>query len=169
MRAWIDRFGPAIISTKAFQNTHRFFLPPLQPDTQTTYRGERGQVRDPSAFSTTTTIARTRRRMRLVASLSLALLVGLAGAFAPAPAALSGALTMASSGECVCVHVYVCMCDGRVAITDFCSPPLSLVEPTAHGRARGAVAMAAQPPAEAEIFAKNIMSTYGRYPITMVK
>lgn len=27
---------------------------------------------------------------------------------------------------------------------------------------------AAQPPAEAEVFAKNIMSTYGRYPITMV-
>lgn len=29
--------------------------------------------------------------------------------------------------------------------------------------------MATQPPAEAEVFAKNIMSTYGRYPITMVK
>jgi hypothetical protein len=29
--------------------------------------------------------------------------------------------------------------------------------------------MAAQPPAEAEVFAKHIMSTYGRYPITMVK
>jgi hypothetical protein len=29
--------------------------------------------------------------------------------------------------------------------------------------------MAATPPAEAEIFSKNVMSTYGRYPITMVK
>lgn len=28
---------------------------------------------------------------------------------------------------------------------------------------------ASTPPAEAELFAKNIMSTYGRYPITMVK
>lgn len=28
---------------------------------------------------------------------------------------------------------------------------------------------ATTPPAEAELFAKNIMSTYGRYPITMVK
>lgn len=37
-------------------------------------------------------------------------------------------------------------------------------------RARGAVTLqATAPPAEAELFAKNIMSTYGRYPITMVK
>ena len=60
-------------------------------------------------------------------------------------------------------------------------PALSFSTPTwpsslAGRRAAGAMRMAAgeaaaptAPPAEAELFAKNIMSTYGRYPITMVK
>lgn len=53
-------------------------------------------------------------------------------------------------------------------------PPLQSTNPHTAPRqpqrARGAVAMqATAPPAEAELFAKHIMATYGRYPITMVK
>lgn len=46
-------------------------------------------------------------------------------------------------------------------------PSLSIVG-TAKVR-RGHVAMATPPPAEADLFNSFIMTTYGRYPITMVK